>query len=157
MSDLATTGRFEVDEQTRARMQELYAGGCVSNDDCLAVIGRTFEEKGYVADPHTAVALEVARRNRSERPVIVASTAHWAKFGPNVWRGLNGVAAADPLPADVAALTGVELNRAIAEATGSTVPAGLEALADLPRRFTAVVDATKDGVETSVAEWLASK
>ena len=157
MGELATTGRFEVDEQTRTRMQELYAAGCVSNDDCLAVIGRVFKEQGYLADPHTAVALEVARRNRSERPVLVASTAHWAKFGPNVWRGLNGVAAADPLPAEVAVLTGVELNRAIAEATGTTVPAGLEALAELPRRFTAVVDATKDGVEISVEGWLAEK
>ena len=157
MGELATRGRFEVDEQTRARMQKLYAGGCVSNDDCLAVIGRTFKEQGYLADPHTAVALEVARRNRSERPVLVASTAHWAKFGPNVWRGLNGVKADEPLPAEAAALTGVELNRAIAEATGTSVPAGLEALAELPRRFTAVVDATKDGVETSVEGWLAGE
>lgn len=157
MGELATTGLFEVDEQTRTRMQELYAAGCVSNDDCLAVIGRVFKEQGYLADPHTAVALEVARRNRSERPVLVASTAHWAKFGPNVWRGLNGVKADEPLPAEVAALTGVELNRTIAEATGTTVPAGLEALAELPRRFTAVVDATKDGVETSVEGWLAGE
>lgn len=154
MTELSTTGRFAVDAQTHERMKELYAAGCVSNDDCLAVIGRTFQEEGYLPDPHTAVALEVARRCKDGRPVLVASTAHWAKFGPNVWRGLNGLTANDPLPADIAALSGVELNRAIAKATGATVPAGLEALAELPRRFTAVVDANKDGVESSVAEWL---
>jgi threonine synthase len=154
MAQLSAEGRFEVDAQTRGRMQELYAADCVSNDDCLAAIGRIHREQGYLADPHTAVALEVAKRLRGENPVIVASTAHWAKFGPNVWRGLNGVAAADPLPAEVAALSGVELNRAIAEAAGGTVPAGLDALAALPRRFTQVVDASKDGVEQSVLSWL---
>lgn len=157
MGQLASEGRFEVDTETRTRMQELYTGGYVDNDDCLKVIGHVFEENGYLADPHTAVALEVARRNRSERPVIVASTAHWAKFGPNVWRGLNGIASADPLPEEVAALTGMELNRAIAAATGTSVPAALEALGNLPRRFDTVADATKNGVESSVESWLANR
>ncbi len=150
MEDLSTQGHFEVDAETRARMQELYAADCVSNDDCLRALGRTFEEDGYLCDPHTAVALEVAGRLKGERPVIVASTAHWAKFGPNVWRGLHGLAATDPLPADIAQLDGVELDRLIAAETGMAIPAALEALESLPRRFTAVIDATKEGVESSV-------
>jgi threonine synthase len=154
MAQLSAEGRFEVDGQTRGRMQELYAADCVSNDDCLAAIGRIYREQGYPADPHTAVALEVANRLRGENPVIVASTAHWAKFGPNVWRGLHGLADAEPLPAEVASLSGVELNRAIAAETGSAVPAGLDALEHAERRFTQVVDASKDGVERSVAAWL---
>ncbi len=153
MADLSRDRRFEVDADTRARMQELYAAGCVSNDDCLAEIGRVFAEKRYLLDPHTAVALKVAQGARSERPMLVASTAHWAKFGPNVWRGLNGLAADDPLPAEVAALSGIDLNRSIAEATGTTVPAGLEALAHLPRRFNTVVEASKTGIESSVLGW----
>ena len=155
MSELALTGHFEVDAATRARMQELYAADCVTNEECLAVIGKTFEEKGYLPDPHTAVAIEVARRLKGQNPVLVASTAHWAKFSPNVWRGLHGVSATEPLPAEVASLTGIELNRLIATQTGTKVPPNLEALETLPRRFTQVVDATKEGVETSVSAWLA--
>jgi hypothetical protein len=49
----------------------------------------------------------------------------------------------------------VELNRAIAAETSSAVPAGLDALEHAERRFTQVVDASKDGVERSVAAWLA--
>ena len=86
--------------------------------------------------------------------MLVASTAHWAKFGPNVWRGLNGLGAHDELPAAVASLSGIVLNRAIAEATGTRVPAGLEALETLPRRFDTVVEASKAGVEGSVLGWL---
>ncbi|MBS5451592.1 MAG: threonine synthase [Coriobacteriia bacterium] len=155
MEQLASTGRFEVDAETRERLGALYAAGFATNDECLAAIGRVFEEHGYVADPHTAVALEVARRNRSERPMLVASTAHWAKFGPAVWRGLHGMKLADELPADVAGLTGLELNRRIAAETGSSVPEALAALEGRARRFDTVVDATQAGVEASVLEWLA--
>ena len=157
MDELSRTGRFEVDAETLGRVRELYAAGFVTNDECLAVIGRTFEEFGYVADPHTAVALEVARRNRSERPMLVASTAHWAKFGPAVWRGLHGLGLADELPADVASLDGLGLNRRISQETGSAVPPALAALEGKPRRFSTVVDATKDGVEASVLEWFAAR
>ena len=156
MSELSLAGHFEVDDETREAMQRLYAADCVTNDECLAVIGAVYGQKGYLPDPHTAVALEVARRLKGPRPVIVASTAHWAKFGPNVWRGLNGLGAADPLPDDVAALSGVQLNRAIAQKTGTRVPAALDALDDMPRRFSEVVDATREGVESSVRAWLAA-
>ena len=158
MAELSKQGVFEVDGETRASMQELYGADCVTNDECLQVIGKTYAEKGYVADPHTAVALEVARRLREPgRPVIVASTAHWAKFGPNVWRGLHGVASTEPLPAEVAALDGMALNELISRETGSAVPVGLAALGSLPRRFSTVVDASKDGVESSVLGWLQEK
>lgn len=157
MADLSEKGRFAVDAEMLARITDLFAADYVTNDDCLATIGRVRDTYGYVADPHTAVALEVARRLRGDNPVIVASTAHWAKFGPNVWRGLNGLSQSEELPADVASLTGLELNRLIAQKTGSEVPAGLAALEGMPRRFTQVVDATQDGVEQSVLGWLADK
>ena len=157
MRELAEEGRFEVDAETKARMQGLYAAGFVTNDDCLAAIGRVFEEAGYLADPHTAVALEVARKLRGERPVVVASTAHWAKFGADVWRGLHGLKAGAELPAEVAALGGIELDRAIAAETGKAVPAGIEALEGAERRFSTVVDATREGVESSVEAWLAAQ
>ncbi len=154
MAQLNAEGRFEVDAETRARMQALYAADFVDNDTCLQVIGRTFEERGYLCDPHTAVALEVARRLRGERPVVVASTAHWAKFGADVWRGLHGLAAGAPLPPEAAALDGIALDRAISRATGKAVPAGIEALDGMARRFDTVMDATKEGVEASVEAWL---
>ena len=157
MAQLSAEKHFEVDDETRTRMQQLYAAGCVDNDACLAEIGRVFAEKRYILDPHTAVALKVAQANKTERPMLVASTAHWAKFGPNVWRGLHGAASSAKLPTEVAALTGMELNDLIATETGSSVPAGLAELGSLPRRFSSVVDASKDGVESSVLGWVESR
>ncbi|MEE8717620.1 MAG: threonine synthase [Coriobacteriales bacterium] len=155
MAQLSDERCFTVDGPTRERMQRLYAAGCVTNDRCLEVIGQTYRERGFLPDPHTAVALEVARRLRGDNPVLVASTAHWAKFGPNVWRGLNGLGADQPLPAEVAGLSGLELDRRIASQTGTQVPAGIAALETAPRRFFDVVDGTTEGVESSVLGWLA--
>jgi threonine synthase len=154
MAQLSAEKCFTVDDETRTRMQELYAAGCVDNEACLKQIGTTFAQKHYVLDPHTAVALKVAQDNKGARPMLVASTAHWAKFGPNVWRGLHGVSAADELPAEVAALSGMELNGLIARETGSAVPRGLTELGRLPRRFSTVVDANRAGIEGSVLSWV---
>ena len=109
MADLSADGRFQVDRETFRKVREVFAGDFVSNDESLATIKRVWDERGYLLDPHTAVAWEVAERLRGEDPVLVVSTAHWAKFGADVYKALAGLAYDAPLPADAAALTGVEL------------------------------------------------
>ncbi len=56
--------------------------------DTLAEIARTAEERGYVADPHTAVGLHAARvlGLGVEAPVVCLATAHPAKFPDAVER-----------------------------------------------------------------------
>lgn len=156
MGELAGQGHFQVDKETLAAVQEHFSADFVTNERCLQVIGQTHAEHGYLPDPHTAVALEVAQRLHGENPVLVASTAHWAKFGPDVWRGLHNMAPGELLPAQVASLDGVELDRAIARLAHSSVPAGIEALAGQARRFSDVVDADRAGVEGAVLNWLAN-
>lgn len=59
-----------------------FLAGSVDDDGTLAEIAATATERGYVADPHTAVGLAVARRLGlgTERPVVCLATAHPAKF-----------------------------------------------------------------------------
>jgi len=54
----------------------------VDDEGTTAEIARTFRERGYLADPHTAVGLAAARTLRlgRERPVVCLATAHPAKF-----------------------------------------------------------------------------
>lgn len=140
MDDLRNQKRFEVDDETRAKMQELYVGASVDNAECLRTIRRIFEEDGYLLDPHTAVGLRAAELLRGENPVLVASTAHWAKFGNNVYRALNGLEPGTPLPAEVAELTGCQLNKLIAETDESlAIPWRLAQLDDMPLRFQEVI------------------
>lgn len=65
-------------------LRQLVVGTRVSDEETVASMRAVYESTGYVADPHTAVGLEAARRHRqrsgADRPVVVLSTAHPAKF-----------------------------------------------------------------------------
>ncbi len=155
MASLSAEGRFQVDRETFRRMREHFIGDWVSNDESLGVISRVFDETGYLMDPHTAVAWEVAERLRDVNPLLVVSTAHWAKFGADVYKALTGLLYGDPLPADAADLSGVELLSRVQElAVEARIPAALATLDAATQRFTGVVDAGREGVESAVMEWL---
>lgn len=157
MKDLKEKGAFSVDEATFARLQREYRCGSVSNAECLETIRAVEDAHGYLLDPHTAVAWAVAQRHRSDNPLLVASTAHWAKFGADVYRALSGIAAGEPLPAQVAGLTGPALNRAVVGLRGGRgfIPPALDALDEAPIRFTEVIDGNVDALEASVEGFLA--
>lgn len=157
MSDLSTQRCFRVDKDTFSSMRDVYAADCATSSECFDQIRETYERHHYLLDPHTAVAYRVATRLMdSHRPVLIASTAHWAKFGANVYRALNGIEPGGGLPADIAQMHGIELNEHISRTYDGAgkVPSGLAELAELPLRFTEVVDGDKDGVEDCVRRFL---
>jgi threonine synthase len=156
MTSLATDGRFQVDRDTFAKIRELFSADYVGNDESLATIREVFGETGYLLDPHTAVAWEVAERLRERDPVLVVSTAHWAKFGADVYKALAELPYAEILPDGVRELTGVELLGRVQELAGeaATVPKSLAELDERTERFTSVVSAGRDGIENAVRGWL---
>ena len=154
---LASGGRFLVDRHTFEAMREHFAGDWVDNDESLAVIRRVWDDHGYLLDPHTAVAWEVAERLATEDPMLVVSTAHWAKFGADVFKALSGLGYADPLPPEISALSGVKIvERAADLARGAApIPAPLATIGAQPVRFEGVVEPGREGVERAVTDWLA--
>ena len=155
MADLNEKRCFRVDADTFARVRENFSADSVDNAACLATIKAVLDEHDYLLDPHTAVAYAAAQNLRGTNPVLIASTAHWAKFGDNVYRALHDMAPADPLPTDVAALTGCQLNQRIAEETGKhDIPAGLANLDAMEVRFTDVIDNNVEAIEAAAGEFL---
>lgn len=158
MDDLKQEKRFRIDPETFAAVREQFSADAVDNATCLETIKSVFEEHDYLVDPHTAVALHVAQNLRGENPVLVASTAHWAKFGNNVYRALHDMKPGEALPEDVAALSGCELNELIAQETGMfDIPAGLAALDSLPIRFTEIIEGNVSSIEDAVSAFLAKQ
>lgn len=113
-------GRFRDVGEVEAPTSDDFLAARATDDDTLAEISRTFDEHGYLADPHTAVGLHVARRLDlgRDRPVVCLATAHPAKF-PDAVEQATGKRPALPerladlldrperfvlLPADLAAL-----------------------------------------------------
>ena len=154
---LPRNGRFVVDRETFGAMREHFVGDWVTNDESLDVIRRVWQDHGYLLDPHTAVAWETAERLAGENPVLVVSTAHWAKFGRDVYKALTGAGYGTPLTGQAASLSDVELLACVAEMTpgASPVPRGLAGLDDLEERFEQTVDAGREGIEGAVRGWLA--
>jgi threonine synthase len=158
MASLASEGRFQVDHATFREIRELFSADYVGNDESLDTIREVHGDSGYLMDPHTAVAWEVAERMRERDPVLVVSTAHWAKFGGDVYKALAELPYDEVLPDGIRELTGVELLAQVQELAGEdtqVVPKSLADLDDLTERFTNVVGAGRDAVEAAVRTWLA--
>ncbi|MEE0845723.1 MAG: threonine synthase [Eggerthellaceae bacterium] len=147
MADLSDKRRFRVDAHTFARVRDAYRGDSVDNATCLASIKEVYDKHGYLMDPHTSVAWTAGQNLRGQNPLLVVSTAHWAKFGGDVYRALHGIPTGEPLPDEVAGLSGCQLNQLVSEQTGSGIPQGLASLDDMPVRFTEVIDSTIDAIK----------
>jgi len=158
MDDLNTKGRFQVDKETFATMREHYSADWVTSDECLETIREVFESYDYLLDPHSAVAWKVAERLRGSNPVLVVSTAHWAKFGTDVYRALNGLPAESALPDAVAQLGDTAINQLLSDEYGAgAIPAPLSEISALPVRFSALCPGTSEGVQAAVTGWLAER
>lgn len=155
MASLANDRKFTVDEATAAKMAAVFKGCSVDSIECLTTIKDVLDRYDYLMDPHTAVAYAAAQKLRGDNPVLVASTAHWAKFGDNVYRALNGIAPGEPLPTAVATLTGCQLNQLIADETNKhDIPAGLAGLDEMDPRFDQVIPNDTESVEKAVEVFL---
>ncbi|MBF8293566.1 MAG: threonine synthase [Bacteroidetes bacterium] len=74
-------------------MQREIAAVSVTDGETLDEMRRTYQQSGYVLDPHTAVGVAASRKSQSSgspsKPTVVVATAHPAKFPEVVARALN--------------------------------------------------------------------
>ncbi|MEZ5841756.1 MAG: threonine synthase [Hyphomicrobiales bacterium] len=81
MQRLSQSGAFDIEPSALAGIREVFTASRASEEEVAATIAATYRDAGYLADPHTAVGLAVARRNAIPGvPMITLSTAHPAKF-----------------------------------------------------------------------------
>lgn len=93
--DLNTKKYFEISEDLLRKIQEeeCFSSGFCTEEETAETIQAVLAETGEILDTHTAVAVKVAREFRKKqsqnsensqnsRKMIIASTAHFAKFAP---------------------------------------------------------------------------
>lgn len=129
MQELSATGKYTVDAETLAKIQQSFAAGYADDADGAAEIKARFDGDHYLCDTHTAVAFRVAETRRTDAPMVVLSTASPFKFPRDVLTALGVEAPASDFAA-MAALT--------AE-TGAEAPASLRELDKLEVRFKTVL------------------
>jgi len=132
MRQLAADGKYAVPAEILRSLQTEFAAGSCDEAQCAAAIRHAWEERRYLSDPHTAVALHVLEeyRARTGDPTraVIAATASPFKFAGNVLEALG-----EPVPADE-----FDALDALQAAAGIPCPAPLRGLRDKPVRFTEV-------------------
>jgi threonine synthase len=82
MGSLAQSCRFALSAPALAYIRALFSADRADEDEVAATIRTVKRETGNFVDPHTAVAIAVAEKERRDPsvPMVVLSTAHAAKF-----------------------------------------------------------------------------
>ncbi|MFT5143859.1 MAG: threonine synthase [Rhodothermales bacterium] len=110
----------------RETLTSAFQGVSVSDSETLESMRRVYGETGYLADPHTAVGLEAVRRLRSgwadSEPIVVASTAHPAKFPEAI---LEATGLTPDVPASLAAFWNRKTAVAGIDASGQALRAAI--------------------------------
>lgn len=90
MDDLAQKDRYSLTPEELTRLQEDF--GAVYSDDTEGFeVIKTYAQKGYIMDPHTATCVKALQlRDDANIPAVIYSTAEWTKFSPNVLKAVSG-------------------------------------------------------------------
>ncbi len=132
---LKTEGRYEVNDEVKKMLGELFFAGCCSDEETKAQIRKTFDEEHYLLDTHSAVAVKVYEDYRAKTGdttrTIIASTANPYKFGRAVFEAVGG---------DASISDEFELIEQLEKKTGTRMPAPLAATKNKEVRFKGSVE-----------------
>ncbi len=81
MANLQQSGSYDINENDLRQLKAGFDVGTATEPETVEMMELLYTNNGYLADPHTAVALHVAQKYSSaETPMITLATAHPAKF-----------------------------------------------------------------------------
>lgn len=145
-AQLSEKGKYEVTDDIKARLFEIFYAGYCSDAETLETIKKTYKDYGYLCDTHTAVAVNVYNRYKTEtsdeRPVIIASTASPYKFCSSVLSAIT----------DKTADNEFSQVKLLSELTGTPIPHPISALENADVRFKDIYE--KNEMYTAVCECL---
>jgi threonine synthase len=104
MAGFAQSGRFAIAPGPLRAIRDEFDAFSTDEADCAQEMSRVYRESGYVLDPHTAVAVNAARRAQARDraiPMVVLGTAHPAKFPDAVGKAIGTRPALPPHLADL--------------------------------------------------------
>ena len=146
MKQLKETGRYDIgDIAKKALAEDFWADWCDENET-MACIKSTFDNKGYLLDTHTAVAAAVFEKYKAtgdNTKTVIVSTASPYKFPQDVLNSLGE---------STEGMDAFTLSRRLSELTGTKLPRQIVELESKPVRHKAVIE--RDAMRSVVLEAL---
>ncbi len=146
MEELKKDGKYSISNAEKEKLYQDFFADFTDEDACANTINEFFEEYGYVADPHTAVAIDVANKyieqSNDDSATVVLSTASPYKFPHDV---LNAITENAPTDAFKSA-------QKLFEETAFPIPEQLLSLKNKEKRFTGVIE--RDETLQAVIEFI---
>jgi len=125
MEQLKNQGRYEIDTETKDKVQGIFWADYCDDLHTLITIRAVWEECRYLLDTHTAVAVKVYQNYQKETgdntPTAIMSTASPFKFGSSVARALFS-------PELIQGKDEFALLDMLSQATGIQIPKGIDGL-----------------------------
>ena len=146
MSDLTSKGKYEITADMKAKLADFY-GGFATEEQTLARISELFKDTNYVIDTHTAVASHVYEQYRKETgdttKTVIASTASPFKFVGNVMKAVCDEAQSGD---------DFELCDKLSKLAGVAVPKAVDEIRTAPVKHDVVVE--NDEMKAAVQSFL---
>lgn len=124
---LKEKGKFEIDEETRSKINEVFVGEYATEGETKETIQTVYQEHNYVIDPHTAVGVKVYNKYlnsyNDKTTTVIDATANPYKFGTTVLSAIDDSAITDEM-------TEFDILKELNEETGVGLHPGLEGLAN---------------------------
>ena len=89
MENFKKNGEFKLDKDDLGKINKIFCSGSLSDEETKLIIKETYNDKGILVDPHTAVAIGVANKISLEENKAILATAHPAKFANTVKEATN--------------------------------------------------------------------
>lgn len=144
---LATTGKYEVNDTVKSVLKNEFFGGFCDDTDTKKTIKDIYDKYGYTCDTHTAVAVKVYQDYKAQTgdttKTIIASTASPYKFSASVLEAIDG---------KVDNIDEYDMVSILNERSNMPIPKSLAELKDKERRFKSSIE--KNDMKSFVLESL---
>ena len=132
MKELKESGKYRVGDEVLSKIKAVFEAGCCNDEKTKATIAEVFEEKKYLCDTHTAVAVAVYEdyiaQSGDSTPTVIASTANPFKFSASVLDAVR--------PGLTEGMNEFDMVLGLHVETGADCPPQLANLKDKTPRFT---------------------
>ncbi len=146
MNKLKGLGIYSVSDDEKNSLKKEFFADFADENECSDVIKDIFDEYGYIADPHTAVAIKVketySNYESKDNNIVVLSTASPYKFACDVFKIISGKNLKDAFKAA----------DSLFEYTAMPIPDQILELKNKEKRFTEVIN--KNDTVKSVFDFL---